>query len=109
MVQMQGWFKLRYEKDGAEMPARLAAASLVIDGALLATFFDWIMEPVAMKLGFWQWRNNDITFYNYFCWFMISALLLLLFRRFSFARPNHFAVHLFIIQALFFLTLRTYL
>ncbi len=29
--------------------------SLVIDGALLATFFDFIIEPVAVKLGYWKW------------------------------------------------------
>ena len=97
------------ENAGSAMPAWVAAASLVIDGALLATLFDWLMEPVAMKLGFWHWTKEAPPFYNYTCWFIISLLLLIMFRRFSFPKANQFAVHLFIIQVLFFLALRTYL
>ncbi len=87
----------------------LISLSWIFDGALLATFFDWIMEPVAVKLGFWQWKNGSIPFFNYLCWFGISALLLWLLRSLRFEKANHFAVHLFIIQVLFFLTLRIYL
>lgn len=109
MIQTQDWFKRKFEKEEEPIPSKVSAASLVIDGALLAVFFDWIMEPVAMKLDFWQWQNNEVPLYNYLCWFVISALLLLVYRSFSFPRPNHFGVHLFIIQALFFLVLRTWL
>ena len=109
MLQMQDWFKRKLEKQDFPMTTGIAALSLVIDGAMVAVFFDWIMEPVAMKLGFWQWQNSEVPFYNYLCWFVISALLLLAYRLFSFSKPNHFAVHLFIIQALFFLVLRTFL
>ena len=109
MVKMQAWFKRKFEEDGRGLPPALAALSIIIDGALLATFFDWIMEPVAMKLGFWQWKNSEVPLYNYTCWFLISASLLAIYRWLSFDKHNHFAVHLFIIQALFFLALRTYL
>ena len=109
MQQVHAWSKRKMENAGSEMPGWVAAASLVIDGALLATLFDWLMEPVAMKLGFWHWTKGAPPFYNYTCWFIISLLLLILFRRFSFPKANQFAVHLFIIQVLFFLALRTYL
>jgi putative membrane protein len=109
MVKTQAWFKRKFEQDGRGLPPALATLSIIIDGALLATFFDWIMEPVAMKLGFWQWKNSEVPLYNYTCWFLISAVLLAIFRWLSFDKQNHFAVHLFIIQALFFLALRTYL
>ena len=109
MVKTQAWFKQKFEEDGRGLPPALATLSIIIDGALLAAFFDWIMEPVAMKLGFWQWKNSEVPLYNYACWFLISAGLLAVFRRLSFDKQNHFAVHLFIIQALFFLALRTYL
>lgn len=109
MVKTQQWFKRKFEDDGRELPPRLAAMSIILDGALLAAFFDWMMEPVAMKLGFWQWKNSEVPMYNYTCWFLVSAALLVVYRWFSFHKDNHFAVHLFIIQALFFLALRTYL
>jgi putative membrane protein len=109
MIKLQQWFKRKFEKEEQELSPRMAAVSLIIDGALLATFFDWVMEPVAVKLGFWQWQNSVVPFYNYLCWFIISAILLLVYRWFTFNKDNHFAVHLFIIQTLFFLALRTYL
>jgi putative membrane protein len=109
LQQMHDWFRNKMAKDGAVMPARIAKLSLLVDAAFLATFFDWLMEPVAVKLGFWQWKTMDIPFYNYTCWFIISLLLLLALQKLSFPKRNHFAVHLFIIQLLFFMALRTYL
>ena len=100
---------LKYEESGGRLSKRMVTISLVLDGALLTVFFDWVMEPVAVKLGFWQWEGGVIPFFNYLCWFLISAALLLLFRYLRFDKTNHFAVHLFIIQLLFFLTLRWHL
>ncbi|MBL0882641.1 MAG: carotenoid biosynthesis protein [Chitinophagaceae bacterium] len=102
------WMSLKYEESGGRLSKRMVTISLVLDGALLTVFFDWIMEPVAVKLGFWQWEGGVIPFFNYLCWFFISAALLLLFRYLRFEKTIHFAVHLFIIQILFFLTLRWY-
>ena len=77
--------------------------SLVLLGAALATAYDWIMEPVAVRLGFWTWNRGDIPAFNYYCWFALSVLLLLFPLR---SLSNRFAIHLFVIQALFFLFLR---
>ncbi|MDE3253358.1 MAG: carotenoid biosynthesis protein [Bacteroidota bacterium] len=109
MESMHDWFRHKMEAAGSLLPPRLALISLVVDGALLALLFDWIMEPVAMKLGFWQWENQDIPLFNYTCWFLISLFLLLVLKMLRLNKPNHFAVHLFFIQCLFFLTLRTFL
>ena len=84
--------------------------SFIIDGALTATFFDWLMEPVAVELTFWQWfGDGSIPVFNYVCWFLISAALLLLLRLLPVQRQNQFAVHLLLIQSVFFLALRTLL
>ena len=88
----------------------LKTISIVVDGATLAVFFDWMMEPVAVKLGYWTWLGNgDIPLYNYICWLIVSILLLLLFQKLPFPKKNKFAVHLFLIQIMFFLILRTLL
>lgn len=96
---------------GAEnsLPTRMQTLSLLIDGALLAVLFDWLMEPVAVALGFWHWSGNSIPLLNYVCWFVISVLLLVVFRKLNFGAGNHFAVHLLLIEALFFCVLRIYL
>jgi len=84
-------------------------ASFIIDATFLVFMFDLIMEPVAVKLGYWQWENNTIPLYNYLCWIIISLGLLTVFRKLNQDKHNIFAVHLFIIQVLFFVVLRTFL
>ena len=91
-------------------PQVLKAISVITDGAILAVLFDWIIEPVAIKLGFWQWQGNgDIPLYNYVCWITISALLLTAFHFLKFNKQNKFAINLLLIQVMFFLLLRTFL
>jgi putative membrane protein len=84
--------------------AKPAIASLM--AAIFATLFDWMMEPVAMVLGYWQWDNGVIPYYNYVCWFLISFLLSVVYFRVSQFRHNAFAVPMLLIQFLFFLVLR---
>lgn len=84
--------------------------SIVIDGALMAVFFDWVMEPVAVALDFWQWLGDGtIPQLNYITWFAVSVLQLFIFSLLKFEKNNYFALHLFLIQLMFFLILRTVL
>jgi bisanhydrobacterioruberin hydratase len=83
--------------------------ALAGDAALVTVIFDWLLEPVAVSLGYWQWLGDgSIPVFNYLCWFGISFLLHLVYfvSEKHIAKPNQFAVHLFIIQVLFFLFLR---
>jgi putative membrane protein len=111
---IQRWIESRVLKETGKMPEmqhynKIQIISLVIDGALLAVILDYTLEPIAQKLGYWTWANQKIPIYNYVCWFVISAILLLLLRKFRFKKVNHFALHLFIIQLLFFIALSIYL
>lgn len=90
-------------------PLTLKALSVIIDGATIAVFFDWVMEPVAVDLGFWKWDSGEIPFYNYLCWFIVSLILLALFHFSNFNKQNKFAINLLLIQFMFFLLLRTLL
>ena len=100
----------RLAPSGSGPPKSIKALSLVTDGATIATIFDWFMEPVAVKLGFWQWAGEGhIPWYNYFCWFIASMLLLGIFKIAKFKKRNKFAVNLLLIQLMFFVILRTFL
>jgi bisanhydrobacterioruberin hydratase len=92
----------------ATPPMALKALSVIIDGATMAVFFDWLLEPVAVQLGYWKWEG-EIPLYNYLCWFVISLIMLTLFHVCKFNKQNKFAVHLLLIQVMFFLLLRTFL
>ena len=79
----------------------------ILLGALFATLFDWIMEPGAVRLGFWIWKGNgEIPMLNYLSWFLLSAILLVVFRRMRINPENRFAVQLYFIQIVFFLLIR---
>lgn len=101
------WSFKKLKELGEEEKAQSKTFSLsaFIDAALLATFFDYLLEPAAQKLGYWQWQNNIVPVFNYACWFIISFALMVLFHQFKFNKLNKFAVHLFIIQSLFFIAI----
>jgi bisanhydrobacterioruberin hydratase len=111
MNYVNNWAHQKTLKEGESEVAvqKIKSISLIIDAALLATLFDYIIEPVAQKLNYWHWQNGVVPYFNYTCWFFISALLLLVLNKFSFNKLNPFAIHLFIIQVLFFIALRIYL
>jgi len=98
----------RMAADTGKPPYSLKALSVIVDGATMAVFFDWLMEPVAIRLGYWSWAG-PIPFFNYLCWLAVSGLLLAIFHFIKFDKQNKFAVNLLLIQLMFFLVLRTFL
>ncbi len=40
-----------------------------------STLFDFIMEPVAIRLNYWTWTQGAIPLQNYAAWFGLAALL----------------------------------
>lgn len=88
----------------------LRALSVVIDGATLAVFFDWLIEPVAEKLHYWHWKTGGaVPIFNYVSWFLVSVLLLMVFHLLKFKKQNKFAVNLLLVQIMFFMLLRTFM
>lgn len=48
---------------------------LILLPAILMTGLDFLIEPVAMKLGFWNWENDIIPLQNYSMWFCTSIVI----------------------------------
>lgn len=46
-------------------------------GASLMTAMDLIMEPVAIKLNFWNWFGQEPPLQNFVAWWMIAFVLIL--------------------------------
>ncbi|MEJ2544296.1 MAG: carotenoid biosynthesis protein [Calditrichaceae bacterium] len=46
--------------------------------AILMTFFDYMMEPAAIKLNYWNWKTVSVPIQNYVAWFLLSYLLTIL-------------------------------
>ena len=62
----------RIGRFGTEGGGRLALPLLA--GAIAAAF-DWIMEPVAIRLDYWTWAGGGIPLQNYVAWFVLAAAL----------------------------------
>ncbi len=80
--------------------------SIALFTAAIATSFDWVMEPVAMQLGFWNWNDGQIPIFNYASWFLISFAVSVAFGYMKIEANNKFAPYFLMIQGLFFLFLR---
>ncbi len=46
----------------------------LLAGAISAAF-DWVMEPVAIRLDYWTWAGGTIPLQNYAAWFVLAAVL----------------------------------
>ena len=77
--------------------------------AIVIVFFDFIMEPVAMHLGYWNWMGGVIPLQNYMAWFVIALIPSLLYHYFK-IRINSIALKAyFISQFIFFLLLNVHI
>ncbi|CAN5798690.1 hypothetical protein BH10BAC3_BH10BAC3_17840 [soil metagenome] len=96
------------QKALATRSKRWTFLSTVVDGALLAVLFDYVIEPAATTLGYWHWADNDIPRGNYYSWWLVSVVILIAFYYLNFKKQNLFAVHLLLIQFMFFLLINVF-
>jgi bisanhydrobacterioruberin hydratase len=81
---------------------------IILLGAIALTMLDYIVEPVAIKQQMWSWYGQMPPLQNYIGWFLVSFLLLFLFRLLvlqpdnSAAAKNPIALWLLILNIVFF-------
>ena len=80
----------------------VGAAAVV---ALCMVLFDFMMEPAAVKLNYWDWEGATIPVQNYLAWFLISLVLAWSGFRLKVlsARMPRFAFHAYFGQIFYFL------
>lgn len=99
------WMSLIYYAAGFRIGSKLPLWINALFSAAAITFFDFAMEPVAIRFDYWYWKHGNIPLQNYFAWFAFSFLFQFIFRS---IRPNHsnaVSTGIFIIQLIFFGTL----
>lgn len=88
---------------------RLAAAFL---GAALAAGFDFLLEPAAMRLDYWNWTGvttpAGIPVQNYAAWFLIALAAGLPFSLLRIPAKSRVPMAYFLIQAVYFAALRLF-
>lgn len=76
-----------------------------VAGALVMVAYDLLLEPVAIQLDFWNWAGNGIPLQNYFAWFVLSFIFLMLLEVGKIKTENRISNWLLGIQFMFFLIL----
>jgi putative membrane protein len=71
----------------------------------IAVLFDYILEPVAINLGYWNWDNIEVPFQNYVAWFIIAVLAAVFFKLLKIEVRSPIPVQYFFVQLIFFLIL----
>jgi uncharacterized membrane protein len=73
--------------------------------ATLATLFDAVMEPAAVKLGFWTWNDGHIPWQNFTAWWILSLAFcyLLLPTQSKTEKASPYILHLFLVQIVYFI------
>jgi len=74
-------------------------------GAAGMTGLDMLVEPVAMRFGFWSWEGDVVPIQNYIAWFATGFVLQYLFVRWRIPERNGLALLLLACQIIFFIVL----
>jgi len=73
MVIGVNWFCVVLSSSALLYSLRLNIIFKAILAGALCTLMDFLLEPVAIKLNFWDWENHIIPLWNYMCWFGFST------------------------------------
>ena len=76
-----------------------------IISAIISFIFDLILEPIAIKLDYWNWAGVVIPTQNYIAWFLISFLAALAFNFLKINITSKISMHYLLVQYLFFMAL----
>lgn len=68
------WMALTYYSRQIDLGFLKNRVAQIIFPAVLMTVFDFILEPVAIHLGFWNWTDTAVPIQNYIAWFGLSLL-----------------------------------
>ena len=73
--------------------------------SILMTFFDFMMEPAAVKLNYWNWKLTSIPIQNYLAWFVLSYIFIVFGQRMGVLKIKMpiLVTHAFFAQLLYFI------
>ena len=93
---------------GSISVARLITNNIFLSGfisAFIAFVFDFILEPVAIRLDYWNWTEGIIPIQNYVAWFVIGLISAFGFNYLKVNVKSKISLHYLLVQFIFFVTL----
>jgi putative membrane protein len=76
-----------------------------LSAAILATLFDFFLEPIAIRFSYWNWSDISVPIQNYVAWFFISLLFSVLYFSMRIKVNTDLPVKFFLTQFVFFIIL----
>lgn len=73
---------------------------------IMAVGFDWVLEPVALDLGYWAWADGTIPLQNYMAWWVIATVSTWAYDAAQIPAQAKSTTYLSLLQAGFFAVLR---
>jgi len=73
--------------------------------AIILVVYDFLMEPVAIRLNMWHWENGNPPIHNYIGWFVVSFLFFVYIYRSKLTVDNPISRTILMLQLIFFGTL----
>lgn len=106
LIMGVNWFLLIYSVGITLQYSGIKQLALrVLIGAIILVLLDVVIEPAAIKFNYWHWAGGVAPVNNYICWFILGAILLLVFELFRFKKQSIVGVVLLISQFIFFIAL----
>lgn len=75
----------------------------------LVILLDYLLEPVAVKLDYWEWNTHSIPLRNYLGWLIAGTVSAIIYRFLRLQLKSHLPQSYFVIQLIFFTVLRLFL
>lgn len=102
------WFMLTVVTASAANRLELPNSYKIPLAALLMVGLDILIEPLASKLDYWHWKNDEIPLFNYVCWYFIGVLLQFFYTKLKLVETNKVFDALLLIMISFFSILNFY-
>lgn len=96
------WLLLVFATGAFVAPKKWPLPIKAFVSAALMMGLDVLIEPMAMRLDFWQWQGDIVPLQNYLSWFITAYVLFLAYHGLNFQKRNRMAFGMFILQVLFF-------
>lgn len=102
------WLMLIYTTWDMTGRIRMPVFLRIPASAILMVTLDFVMEPVAIKMGMWTWSGNVIPLQNYLAWFVISLLFFALASIMKIELRNKMSIPIWLILFTFFILLQLF-
>jgi len=99
------WFIIIYSIGNIMNMFEISMPTKIVFGSGLAVLLDIFIEPVAINFDFWSWENISPPLQNYIGWFIVSAIMLLIYFSITERENNRTAIAFYFVQLAFFVVL----